>query len=196
MLKLVALIVPLSLDAFVVTTAVGASGLHPSRRLRVALLFTLFEGGIPLVGLGLGSALSSAIGSAAESAAIALLIAFGLYVLFVEGEEAEEAKLGQLSGSAGWATLLLGLSISIDELAIGFSLGLLHLPTIAALVLIATQAFLVAQVGLRLGGRISATLREGAEKLVGIALIAVGVFLLIEQTLSQSALSALLVQAP
>jgi len=184
MLKLIALIVPLSLDTFVVTTAVGASGLHPGRRLRVALLFTLFEGGMPLVGLGLGSALSSAIGSAAEYAAIALLIAFGLYVLLVEDEEAEEAKLGQLGGSAGWATLLLGLSISIDELAIGFSLGLLHLPTIAALLLIATQAFLVAQVGLRLGDRISATLREGAEKLVGIALIAVGVFLLIEQILS------------
>lgn len=71
-----------------------------------------------------------------------------------------------------------------DKLAIGFSLGLLHLPTIAALLLIATQAFFVAQVGLRLGDRISATLREGAEKLVGIALIAVGVFLLIEQILS------------
>ena len=39
---------------------------------------------------------------------------------------------------------LLGLSISLDELAIGFGLGLLHLPTLAALGLIAAQAFLVA----------------------------------------------------
>jgi len=39
-LKLIALIVPLSLDTFVVTPAVGASGLHPGRRLRVAMLFT------------------------------------------------------------------------------------------------------------------------------------------------------------
>lgn len=184
MLKLIALIVPLSLDTFVVATAVGASGLPAGRRLRVALIFTLFEGGMPLVGLGLGSALSSAIGSAAEYAAIALLIAFGLYVLLIEDEEAEEAKLGELTDSLGLATLLLGLSISIDELAIGFSLGLLHLPTIEALALIAAQAFLLAQLGLRLGNRVSATLREGAEKLVGIALIAIGGLLLVEKLAS------------
>jgi len=70
---------------------------------------------------------------------------------------------------------LLGLSISLDELAIGFGLGLLHLPTLAALGLIGrAQAFLVAQLGLRLGRRVGETVREGAETLAGVGLIAIG----------------------
>jgi len=184
MLKLIALIIPLGLDTFVVSTAVGASGLPAKHRLRVALLFTLFEGAMPLVGLALGASLSSAIGSTAEYLAIALLIGLGLYVLLVEDEAGETEKLGQFTGALGWGTLLLGLSISLDELAIGFSLGLLDLPKIEALIFIAVQAFVVAQLGLRLGTRASHAVREGAEKLVGIGLIAVGLFLLAEKLLA------------
>jgi putative Mn2+ efflux pump MntP len=46
--------------------------------------------------------------------------------------------------------LLLGLSISLDELAIGFSLGLLRLPAAPVIALIALQALIVTQLGLRL----------------------------------------------
>lgn len=180
MLKLIALVIPLGLDTFVVSAAVGAGRLPVRHRLRVALLFTLFEGGMPLVGLGLGASLSTVVGSAAEYIAIGLLVGLGFYVLFFEDEDDEQDKVGQL-GTLGWGTLLLGLSISLDELAIGFSLGLLHLPKVAALVLIAGQAFLVAQVGLRLGGRVGEAVRERAEKFVGIGLIAVGLFLLVEK---------------
>ena len=42
----------------------------------------------------------------------------------------------------------LGLSISLDELAIGFTIGLLHLSLWLAIVLIGAQAFIVAQLGL------------------------------------------------
>jgi hypothetical protein len=54
MLKLIALLVPLGLDTFVVATAVKAAGLPPARRLRVAALFTLFEGGRRRAGLAWG----------------------------------------------------------------------------------------------------------------------------------------------
>jgi len=43
----------------------------------------------------------------------------------------------------------LGLSISIDELAIGFSLGLAHLPMAQVVAAIAVQAFIAVQVGWR-----------------------------------------------
>ena len=75
MVKLIALIIPLGLDTFVVSTAVGASGLPARHRLRVALIFTLFEGAMPLVGLALGASLSRAIGSTADYLAIAMLVA-------------------------------------------------------------------------------------------------------------------------
>lgn len=179
-LKLIALMVPLGLDTFVVSTALGAGGLPTRHRLRVVLLFTLFEGGMPLIGLALGSSLNAAIGSTAEYFAIGLLFVFGLYVLVVEDDAAEGEKLNRLTGPLGFGTLLLGLTISIDELAIGFSLGLLHLPSVEALVFIAVQAFIVSQLGLRLGSRVKASVREGAERLVGTTLVAVSLFLLAE----------------
>jgi putative Mn2+ efflux pump MntP len=76
------------------------------------------------------------------------------------------------------------VSISLDELAIGFSLGLARLPTVPVIIAIAVQAFLAAQLGLLLGTRIGERFREAAERLAGIALIALGLFLIAERLLT------------
>ena len=81
----------------------------------------------------------------------------------------------------GLGALILGVSISLDELAIGFTLGLLRLPAGLVVILIAVQAFVVAQLGLRIGARLSARLREGTERLAGIALTALALVLLAEK---------------
>ena len=180
-IKVIALLLPLGLDTFVVSAALGAGGLAAERRLRVALVFTLFEAAMPLVGLGLGASLSAVVGSAAEFVAAGVLLAFGLYVLLAEDEDAEVLRLARMAGPLGMGTLLLGLSISLDELAIGFAIGALNVNVVLALVWIAVQAFVVAQIGLRLGTRVSESLREGAEKLVGAALIALAVVLIVER---------------
>jgi manganese efflux pump family protein len=80
----------------------------------------------------------------------------------------------------GPGALLLSVSISLDELAIGFTLGLLCLPAGLVIVLIALQAFIVTQLGLRVGSRLSDRLREGAERLAGVALTGLGIVLLAE----------------
>jgi len=80
--------------------------------------------------------------------------------------------------------VLLGISISLDELAIGFTLGLLRLPAGIVIALIAVQTFIVTQLGLRLGSRLSDRLRDGAERLAGAALIGLGMALLAERLLA------------
>lgn len=80
--------------------------------------------------------------------------------------------------------ILLGVSISLDELAVGFTFGLLRLPVVLVIVLIAVQAFVAAQLGLRLGARLSERLRDGAERVAGVALAALGVVLLLEKAIS------------
>jgi putative Mn2+ efflux pump MntP len=75
----------------------------------------------------------------------------------------------------------LGISISLDELAIGFTIGLLHLSLWLAVILIGVQAFLFAQAGLRLGTRLNETLRERAEQLAGFALLALAALLSVEK---------------
>lgn len=76
------------------------------------------------------------------------------------------------------ALVLVGLSVSLDELAMGFSIGLLRLPIALAVVLIGAQAFLAAQLGLRLGSRLGSGVAEIAERLAGFALLALAAFLM------------------
>jgi manganese efflux pump family protein len=181
MLRLIAFVLPLGLDSFAVAAAIGATGRLPGRtRLRISLLFMAFEAGMPLLGLAGGAPLARAIGGVADYVAVAAVIGVGVWILLREESEESEGA-ARLVTATGWAALGLGISISLDELAIGFSLGLTRLPILPVIVAIAAQAFLAAQVGLRLGSRIGERLREGAEQLAGVALIAVGLFLLGER---------------
>ena len=173
-----ALVLPLSLDTFAVSAALGVGGPPPRRRLRTAALFTAFEAGMPLVGLAVGTPLGRAIGPVADYVSIALLLALGAYSLFVEREE---EGVQRLTGASGLGMLALGLSVSLDELAIGFTLGLLRLPILPVLGLIGAQAFVASQLGLRLGVRLGERVRERAERLAGLALIALGLALVAER---------------
>ena len=155
-------------------------GLPSRERRRVSLLMSSFEMAMPVVGLLLGHALGHLIGGAADYVAIAVLALLGAWMLLHE-EEDEGERVGQLASGHGLALLALGLSISLDELAIGFTVGLLHLSLWLALVLIGTQAFLFAQLGLRLGEHLNETLRERAEQLAGLALLALAVLLAVEK---------------
>ncbi|TMD86046.1 MAG: hypothetical protein E6I78_06710 [Chloroflexi bacterium] len=181
-LKLIGLVVPLGLDTFAIAAALGMAGLNPRDRTRVSLIFTAFEAGMPLIGFLAGNLAGQAVGSAADYLAIAILIALGLFMLRPQADDGEQ-RLGLLARTRGLAALGLGLSISIDELAIGFTIGLLHFPVLVILVLIGIQAFIVTQLGIRLGQRIGERIREGTERLAGLALAALGLILLLEKLL-------------
>jgi putative Mn2+ efflux pump MntP len=177
--KLAANVLPLGVDTFAIAAAVGAAGLKPEARRRITALFVAFEAGMPLVGLALGAPLAQLIGGVADYAAASVLIAVGAWMLFGEDEEGEEDKARSFTDARGVALVALGLSISLDELAIGFSLGLSGLPVPVVIAAIAVQAGVAAQLGLRLGARLSERSRELAEKLAGRALAALGSYLVI-----------------
>jgi manganese efflux pump family protein len=178
-LKLVALVLPLCLDTLVVAAALGASGLAPRKRLRVTLLLAGFEALMPLVGVGVGQALGRAVGSGAGYIASAALVAFGVFLLLADDDHDETEKVVMLSKAQGFALVGLGVSISLDELAVGFSIGLLHVPLFAAIVLIAIQAFVAAQIGVRLGARLGDAARGRIAQLASFMLIGVGLTILI-----------------
>jgi putative Mn2+ efflux pump MntP len=181
LLKLLLIVLPLGIDTFVVAAALAIAGLPPKERLRVSALFTLFEGGMPLVGLAIGAVLGNVLGTAADVVAIAALVLLGGFMLWPREESGEEARVALLSKTRGVAVVALGLSISLDELAIGFTLGLLRLPTALVVVLIALQAFVVTQLGTRFGARLGEAVREGAERVAGAILVFLGIILFLEK---------------
>lgn len=182
MLKLLAFVLPLGLDSFAIAAALGTSALPARQRWRVSAIFVIFEAGMPLIGLALGAPLAHAIGSTADYLAAAALIAVGAWML-LSRDDGEAGKAQALLRRRGVAVISLGLAISTDELAIGFSIGLTRLPVAAVITAIAIQALLASQLGLALGSRIGERWREAAERLAGAALAALGVFLVIDKLL-------------
>jgi putative Mn2+ efflux pump MntP len=173
-LKLLALLLPLSLDTFAVATALGVAGIPRSQQLRLSLLLAGFEGGMPLLGVAIGRGVEHAIGPAAHYLASAALLALGAFVLF--GPEDDDVDTSaRFSRAGGVALVALGVSVSLDEVAIGLSAGLFRLPLAWTIVLIALQAFLAAQLGMRLGGRVGDRTRQQAHRIAGFALIGLGI---------------------
>lgn len=175
MLKLILFVLPLGLDTFAVSAALGVARLPRRDRLKISLLMASFELAMPLVGLAVGRGVGSALGAAADYVAAGALFLLAAWMLFSDEDEAE------FGGLSGVALVGLGISISLDELAMGFTIGLLHLPVVWAIVLIGVQAFVLSQVGLRVGARVGEALRERAEQVAAAALAGLGVLILVER---------------
>ena len=171
LLILAGVILPLALDTFALSAALGIAGIPPSRRLRTSLVLTGFEAGMPILGALAGAAVGEVVGKFAGWTAIAFLVIAGVLLLRPGDEEKEASRLKLLARAQGIAIIDLGISISIDELAIGFSIGLLGISLAGAVIWIAIQAFAAAQLGMRIGHRVGEELRERAEQAAGALLI-------------------------
>lgn len=178
------LLLPLGLDTFAIAAALGVAGLRPEDRLRVSLVFATFEAGMPILGLFVGRAIGAVAGAWSGYVAVAVLAATGAYMLRPgQDEDAEQRRLSLLARARGAAVLALGVSVSLDELTIGVSAGLLRLSIALVVIWVAIQAFLATQMGVRFGGRIGEVVRERAEQLAGVALIGLALILLALQLL-------------
>jgi manganese efflux pump family protein len=183
-LTIAILVLPLAIDTFVLGTALGVAGLPPRERLRTSLVLSAFEAGMPLVGFLVGAGLGGIIGQWSDYLAAVVLAAAGAWMLRpATGEDDEVQSVRLLESARGWTIIVLGLGISLDELAIGFGVGLLRLPLVLLVILIALQAFLAAQLGLRLGSRLAEKTRSAAEKLAGALLLAAAVIVVAEKLL-------------
>jgi putative Mn2+ efflux pump MntP len=79
LLRLLAFVLPLTLDSVAVAAALGAAAQLTARdRLRISVLFVAFEGGMPLIGLAIGVPLARAVSGIAGYLAAAALAGLGV----------------------------------------------------------------------------------------------------------------------
>jgi putative Mn2+ efflux pump MntP len=188
MMRVILVVLPLGLDTFALSTVLGVLPLAKGQRLRIAGLFAAAEGLMPAVGVLLGLPLGHALGHWASYVAGVLLIGIGGWMWWheqreraggSEDEDDETTKLMSAATGSTWSLMGLALSISLDELAVGFSLGLLDLPLIPILVLIALQALLLSLAGQWIGRNAGQRLGPFAEQLVGPLLCLLGAWFLV-----------------
>jgi putative Mn2+ efflux pump MntP len=173
---LVPLILSLGLDTFAVSTAIGIAPLPEPLRIRFAATCALAEAAMPLIGFAVGG-LVGRLGAVADWFSVALLLGAGLWIMreSVEGED-EMAEALERVQHGGVALLLVALSASLDELAVGLAAGTLQLPIIPMVVAIAVQALAVSLLGLRLGASLGARIGARATLLAGGVLCALAVW--------------------
>lgn len=181
-LSLLPFVIPLALDTFAMAAALGMAGCPPTARLRITALFVAFESGMPVLGMMVGRAIGQHFAWLGSVAAGTVLIGLGAVLLWraVRAEpDADEEQARQMVTVGGLSVLVLGLSVSMDELAMGAAVGLVRtLPLGLLIVMIAVQTVIVTQIGLRLGTRIGDAWREGAERLAALLLMGLGGLLL------------------
>lgn len=153
---------------------------------------------MPLVGLVIGYAASLLISNVMHYIGPLLLIAVGLWELVEETRERLEKRKvhraapvkstvppAPLDKSYTWGRqLLLALSVSLDELAVGFSLGTVTVgrgvSPLVLCILIGLQGFIMTLLGLVLGRTLRTRLRilkDWSELLSGVLLIGLGIWL-------------------
>jgi putative Mn2+ efflux pump MntP len=97
-LALVLVAISLGLSNLAAAVGIGATGVDGATRLRIGLIFGLFEAGMPAVGLLIGRGLAATLGHAARWSGAALLIVFGGYCLV---RVLRERGRGRALGTAG-----------------------------------------------------------------------------------------------
>jgi len=191
-LALLVVAVALGLSNFAAAIGIGTGG---GPRVRVAVVFGLFEAGMPLLGLALGHSVAASLGHATRWLGGAILIMVGCYGL-VQARRSAGQPSGERSRSPGPAPrssgpapysprpvrewqlgrlVVSGLALSVDNLAAGFALGAYRVAIVLAAVLIGMVSAAMSLAGLELGARLGASIGGRSELAAGAILIAVGV---------------------
>ncbi len=166
----------LSLDSFRVSLTLGALKLKPWRQAQIALAFGLCDGLAPLVGLLLGQSLVKYIGGWVEYFGPLMLGLYGCYVIYV----ARRCRDSEAAEQDHWLVFGIPLSLSLDNLVAGTSLGLIGFPVALSVAVIGTMSGLMSLAGLRLGSAAVRYLPVRAELLGGVALICIALALALE----------------
>jgi putative Mn2+ efflux pump MntP len=172
MLSLALTAVALGLSNFGAAIAIGLAGVDAALRVRVTLVFGVFEAGMPVLGLLVGHHLAASFGSASTYVGGGLLIATGAYAI----RRARRAHPAARPATRRVEPLLAtGAAASLDNLVVGFALGTHRVSLAVAVPVIALTSVGMALAGLELGRRLGTIIEVRSEELSGVVLILVGV---------------------
>ncbi len=173
MISLITLGFTLSLDNFRISIALG--GLKPTllRSVKTSVIFGLWDGLAPAVGILVGHYLSQKIDSTATTVAAIGLGGYGLFVVVRALLSPEHAD-----PDLRWATRGLPIPLSVDNVAAGASLGLLGYSPWVAPLLFGSVTFVMSVAGHQIGKTAAHFLpRIRTDLLTGLAFVGMAVLL-------------------
>ncbi|HEX6489117.1 MAG TPA: manganese efflux pump [Candidatus Dormibacteraeota bacterium] len=173
---LLVIAVSVGLTNFAGAIGIGLSGVDARTRLRVGLAFGFFEAAMPIAGLLIGQTAAGAIGGAGRYVGGALLVLTGAWGIY-QGRRTSRQETEQRGGLRLRQLLVLAAALSLDNLVVGFALGVYRVPLAETAVVIGAVSVGLSLLGLELGQRLGARIEEWSEELGGAVLVLIGLAL-------------------
>jgi len=172
--ELVFIALGLSMDCLAVALTFGSCGKLAWRdSLRMAVLFGLFQGAMPVAGWMIGTSLQSTIETVDHWIAFALLAFIGVKMIWQSFTQAPDDRT---IDPRKWSILLpLAVATSIDALITGVSFGIIQVNILLVAITITLITFLVTIAGARAGARTRRIPARWTEFAGGLVLIIIGV---------------------
>lgn len=163
----------LGTDAFSLCLGVGMSGVTRRQITVISLCVFVFHILMPLAGWQLGGTAGKLLGQAASTAGSLVLLYLGIRMIWNSLRDLKNAPRVMLI--KGWGIILLGLSVSLDALAVGFTLGTQGASLLLSALVFGLVAGSMTLGGLLLGRWFGNRIGERAQLVGGVVLIGIGV---------------------
>lgn len=170
----------LSADTFAVSVSSGAN-LKKNfliNTLKMAIIFAIFQGLMPVLGWFAGTALETFVSNFAHWIAFFLLMGIGGKMIF---EALYASGKSQKNPFRFSIIFLLAIATSIDALAIGITFSMLNVPIFYPAILIALITFVVSLLGIFAGKKMAHFFENKIECIGGVVLIILGFKILFER---------------
>ncbi|WP_419877541.1 manganese efflux pump MntP family protein [Brevibacillus centrosporus] len=181
-LKMIALILSLGIETLMMSISLGF--IIKTGKYKIAFAFACAEAIMPLIGIYIGIGAGQFFGYWASIAGGIALFALAGWLIFFQDEDDEDEEEKLKLNLVGWTLIITAMSVSLDEIAVGFSIGLAGVPVALTIFLVALQAFVFTYLGLTFGSKLKRYFGEWAEYIAGIVLGLLGLWILIHSILN------------
>jgi len=172
----------LAMDATAVSAARGLATprIVPRHVMLVAAFFGGFQALMPLLGWVLGSRIGPAVQAWSHWIAFVLLGGIGAKMLWESRGRNDETDAARTDLFDVRVMLVLAIATSIDALAAGVTLPMLHAPLLLSLVTIGITTAVLSALGLFAGRKFGAVLGKRLDIAGGVVLIGLGIKILVD----------------
>ena len=170
--------VGLTFDSLAVSISTGliVSEIKFRMACKIAFLFAVFQGSMPLIGWFLGIQVRDMIADYDHWLAFVMLAGIGAKMIY----ESFSNKKKEFNPTKFLVAAWLAFATSIDAFVVGVSFAFIEINIILSVIIIGTLTFLVSMSGIFVGKKASACYGNKIEFLGGLLLIGIGVKILIE----------------
>ena len=166
----------LGMDAFSLGLGMGMLRLKRREIMRISLTIGIFHVVMPLIGMVIGQYLAREVGDMTRWFGALLLIGLGVHMVWNSlKSDDEDGGMRGSSRTAGLGLVLFAMSVSVDSLSVGLSLGTFGATLGLAVALFGICGALMAALGLSIGSKVSHLFGEYGEAIGGAVLVGFGV---------------------